>query len=105
MGGQEQLALWSTENLTSHRSGGRGRKKNGMLEGFLSPHSLSLASQLVPLLLFVPCPLPSAHHPPFALNNVSFMTSILSEVTKVALFSFLLEERGPGPLTYKDVRE
>jgi hypothetical protein len=48
--------------------------------------------------------LPFALRPSFALN-VSSVTSILSVVTKVALFSFLLKERGPGSLPYKDVRE
>lgn len=48
--------------------------------------------------------LPFALCPPFALN-VSSTTSVLSVVIKVALFSFLLKESGPGPLPYNDVRE
>lgn len=57
-------------------------------------HVFTLCPWLVTLLHF--SHLPFALCPPFALN-VSSMTSVLSVVIKVALFSFLLKEKSWSP--------
>lgn len=81
MGGQEQLSgALKISQVTGVEVEERQEKERGDVSCL---STLSLASHLVPLLPFVLCPLP------FALNVLS-MTSVLSVVTKIALFSSLL---------------